>query len=81
MPLDYKPEGICASIYGYNGPADKFNLRLDHYEWYVLKTEYMQRAWRPPGHVVEVMDTDGDEYFFDIHGISCLWKRSPNFEF
>lgn len=72
---------VCVSVYGYNGPEDKFNLRLGPYEWHVLKTEYQRRAMRPPGYVVEIVDTDGDEYFFDLHGISCLWKRSPRFEF
>lgn len=74
-------DNICVSIFGYNGPADKFNVRLSSYEWHILRTEFQQRLHRPPGYVVEIMDTDGDEYYLDLHGISCLWKRSPAYQF
>lgn len=72
---------VCLSVFGYGGPNDKLRLRVDPYEWYLLRTEYQQRHLRPPGYTVEILDTDGDEFYMDLHGISAIWKHSPQFEF
>lgn len=70
---------VHVSIYGGHGPDDKFNLRLPPYEWHILRTEFANKSKAPVGTVIELVDVEGDEFFFALDNITTIWKRSPKY--